>query len=85
MKKKFGNIYANKFKNIAESLIDFFYNCKKRETKKKLRAPSFANNHGSIINYNEKKYEGEACHPTWRSTRAVERGTQTEIYISDDE
>ena len=50
LKKKFGNKYANKFKNIAESLIDFFYNCKKRETKKKLRAPSFVNIHGSIIN-----------------------------------
>ena len=34
LKKKFGNKYENKFKNIAESLIDFFYNCKKRETKR---------------------------------------------------
>lgn len=81
LKKKFGNIYANKFKNIAESLIDFFYNCKKRETKKKLRAPSFANNHGSIINYNEKKYEIRNDY----HKNLVERGTQTEIYISDDE
>ena len=81
LKKKFGNKYANKFKNIAESLIDFFYNCKKRETKKKLRAPSFVNIHGSIINYNEKNYEiRNAYHKN-----LVENGTQTEIYISDDE
>ena len=81
LKKKFGNKYANKFKNIAESLIDFFYNCKKRETKKKLRAPSFVNIHSSIINYNEKNYEiRNAYHKN-----LVENGTQTEIYISDDE
>ena len=81
MKKKFGNKYANKFKNIAESLIDFFYKCKKRETKKKLKAPSFVNIHDSIINYNEKKYEMRKVH----QKNLVDRGTQTEIYISDDE
>jgi hypothetical protein len=81
LKKKFGNIYANKFKNIAESLIDFFYKCKKREIKQKLIAPSFVNFHGSIINYNEKKYEiRNAYH-----RNSFDRGTQTEIYISDDE
>ena len=62
LKKKFGNKYENKFKNIAESLIDFFYNCKKRETKKKLKAPSFVNIYDSIINYNEKKNEMRKIH-----------------------
>ena len=81
LKKKFGNKYENKFKNIAESLIDFFYNCKKRETKKKLKAPSFVNIHDSIINYNEKKYEMRKIH----HKHLIDIGTQTEIYISDDE
>jgi hypothetical protein len=81
LKKIFGNKYANKFKNIAESLIDFFYKCKKREIKQKLRAPSFVNFHGSIINYNEKKYEiRNAYHKN-----LFDRATQTEIDISDDE
>ena len=30
-------VKKNEIKNIAESLIDFFYNCKKREKKMKLR------------------------------------------------
>ena len=81
LKKKFGNKYENKFKNIAESLIDFFYNCKKRETKKKLKDPSFVNIYDSIINYNEKKNEMRKIH----HKHLIDIGTQTEIYISDDE
>jgi len=81
LKKKFGNEYENKYKNIAESLIDFFYNCKKRETKKKLKAPSFVNIYDSIINYNEKKYEMRKIH----HKQLIDRATQTDIYISDDE
>jgi hypothetical protein len=84
LKKKFGNKYANKYKNIAESLIDFFDKCKKRQPKQKLRAPSFGNIYDSahsIINYNEKKYEMRKVH----QKNLVDRGTQTEIYISDDE
>ena len=84
LKKKFGIKYADKYKNIAEPLIDFFYKCKKREPKQKLRAPSFGNIYDStysIFNYNEKNNEMRKIH----HKNLVDRGTQTEIYISDDE
>ena len=82
LKIKFGSKYANKFKEIAESLIDFFYKCKKREAKKelKLKAPSFVNICDSIINYNENKYVRKINHKS-----LIDRETQTELHISDDE
>jgi hypothetical protein len=83
LKKKFGNKYENKFKNIAESLIDFFYNCKKRETKKKLKAPSFVNINDSVINYHVKKYELRNGHQVHKNV--TDKQTQTEFYFTDNE
>ena len=83
LKEKFGNKYANDFKIIAESFINFFKHCKKRETKKKLKAPSFANNHDSIYNYNHRKYELRNFHKLHKSY--IDKATQTEFYFGDDE
>ena len=83
LRQKFGNKYANEYKNIAESLINFFNNCKKRETKKKLRAPSFANLYNSVINYNNKKNELSNFPKIHKSS--TDRETQTENYYIDDE
>ena len=83
LKTKFGNKYVNDFENIAESLINFFNNCKKRETKKKLKAPSFVNINDSVINYNVKRYELRNNLKTYKNF--TDKETQTEFYFSDDE
>ena len=83
LKKLFGNKYANDFKNIAESLINFFNNCKKREKKKKLKAPSFVNINDSVINYHVKKYELRNGHQVRKNV--TDKQTQTEFYFTDNE
>ena len=83
MKEKFGNKYTNDFKNIAENLINFFYNCKKRETKKKLRAPKFANLYDSVNNFNNKNIEISNIPKI--NINSVDRETQTETYFLDYE
>ena len=83
LKEKFGNKYANDFKNIAESLINFLNKCKKRETKKKLKAPSFVNIYDSIINNNVKKYELRNNHKVHKNV--ADKQTQTEVYFFDGE
>ena len=74
---KYGNEYATNFKNTAESLIHFFYKCKKRNIKKKLKAPSFVNFNDSVVNYNENIILPQKSFTT--------RGTQTDYLISDTE
>jgi cation transport regulator ChaB len=81
LKTKFGNKYVNDFENIAESLINFFNNCKKRETKKKLKAPSFVNINDSVINYNVNRYELRNNHKVHKDK--VDKQTQTEFYFKD--
>lgn len=75
--KKYGKDYANNFKNTAESLINFFYKCKKRNTKKKLRAPSFVNIYDSVYNYNKTIIQPQKSFDT--------KETQTDFLISDSE
>ena len=75
--KNYGNEYATNFKNTAESLINFFYKCKKRNIKKKLKAPSFVNFNDSVVNYNEKIILPQKSFTT--------KGTQTDFLISDTE
>ena len=75
--KKYGNEYATNFKNTAESLINFFYKCKKRNIKKKLKAPSFVNFNDSLVNYNENIILPQKSFTT--------RGTQTDFLVSDTE
>ena len=74
---KYGNEYATNFKNTAESLIQFFYKCKKRNIKKKLKAPSFVNNYDSVVNYNENIILPQKSFDT--------KATQTNFLISDTE
>jgi hypothetical protein len=80
---KFGNKYTNDFKNIAESLIDFFYNCKKREKKMKLRVPSFVNLYDSVINYKNKSYELSNIPKIHKICNDKE--TETDNLFTDDE
>ena len=77
LREKYGNEYANNFKNTAESLIKFFYKCKKRNTKKKLIAPSFVNIYESVVNYNT-----NFIHP---QKSFISKGTQTNCLFSDTE
>ena len=84
LNEKFGNKYTNDFKNIAESLIDFFTSSKKRETKKKLIAPSFVNLYDSVINYNNKVNELNII-PKIHKSYYTDKGTQTDAYFTDDE
>ena len=75
--EKYGNEYANNFKTTAESLISFFYKSKKRNIKKKLKAPSFVNIYDSENNYNEKNFPPQKRFST--------QGTQTDFLISETE
>lgn len=75
--EKYGNEYANNFKSTAESLINFFYKCKKRNVKKKLKAPSFVNIYDSEVNYNDKIFPPQKSFCT--------KETQTDFLISDSE
>jgi hypothetical protein len=83
LNEKFGNKYTNDFKNIAESLIDFFYNCKKREKKMKLRVPSFVNLYDSVINYKNKSFELSNIPKIHKIFNDKE--TQTDNLFTDDE
>jgi len=77
LEEKYGNEYANNFKSTAESLIEFFYKCKKRNIKKKLKAPSFVNMYDSVVNYKENYI------PPLKSFDT--KATQTDPLISETE
>ena len=91
LERKYGINYSRDFKDNAESLINFFNTCKKRNRKyKNLIAPSpfhqLNNNNNKIkakIKYNENIIKRENAGEF--SNSMVSTWTQTNIILSDDE
>jgi hypothetical protein len=85
MEKIYGNKYVSKYKKNAETLISFFYKCKKRIRKKfhnKLINPlPFLNTYGKGNNPNN-FYNGINY---FQSNIMISTSTQTNTYISEDE
>ena len=89
LEKKYGINYSNNFKDNAESLINFFYTCKKRIRKYKnlISCSPFKqlnnNKNKANINYNDNIIKGENVGDF--SNSMVSTWTQTNMILSDDE
>lgn len=92
MEKLYGSLYVEKYKKNAESLISFFYKCKKRIRKKihtKLINPypffnsldKKGNNQNIFYNENNLNY----INLLNKSNIMISTSTQTNMYISGDE
>ena len=92
MEKLYGSLYVEKYKKNAESLISFFYKCKKRIRKKihtKLINPlpffnlydKKGNNHNFFYNENNINYNNLIN----GSNIMISTSTQTNLYKSEDE
>ena len=94
LEKKFGIKYVNLYKKNAESLISFFYKCKKRKPKKnlnKLIVPKFVNN-GEQGGNNKLSNDSNYLYNDIQNINSIESKkamistyTQTEVNISEDE
>ena len=92
LRKKYGNKYATNFKKNAESLINFFYTCKKRIRRKepnKLINPFpllhkyDLNKNTSNLNYSQNNIKEDIFENF--SNKKISKSTQTDMILTEDE